>query len=303
MAVPKFEELMRPILEFLRDGAPRDNAALVERVCDHFDLSDAERNELLPSGTQKRISNRVGWAKTHLKHAGLVEAVGHGVVRATSAGASFIDSHEGPIDVKVLDQIPLHAEWSKATRSRASQEHAEDDDKATPEERLEGLVDSLNEQLSAELLAALRSGDAYRFESVVLDVLLALGYGGSRKEAATVTKKSNDEGIDGVINEDRLGLDVIYVQAKRWSEQNSVGRKDVQEFVGALAGKQAHKGVFITTSSFRDSAVEYAKAVQQRVVLIDGAKLAQLMIEHNIGVSVAKVYKVKRLDSDYFEDV
>jgi restriction system protein len=170
----------------------------------------------------------------------------------------------------------------------------------TPEELIEGAVENLRESLRDELLDQLSRVNPYRFEQVVIDLLFAMGYGGSRSEAAKVTKKSGDEGIDGIINEDRLGLDVIYVQAKRW--KNNVGRPDIQSFVGALAGKQAQKGVFITTSSFGPGAVEYAAAVSQKVILIDGSRLADLMIEHGIGVATIRTVAIQRIDSDYFED-
>jgi restriction system protein len=178
-------------------------------------------------------------------------------------------------------------------------EVAEGESTSTPEETIDRALNTITTSLRSELMAQLREIDPYRFEQVVLDVLFAMGYGGSRQEAAQVTRKSNDEGIDGVINEDRLGLDVIYVQAKRW--QNTVGRKEIQSFVGALAGKQASKGVFITTSDFNQNAVEYAGMLSQKVILIDGKRLADLMIEYQIGVSAIRTITLKRIDSDYFE--
>lgn len=161
-------------------------------------------------------------------------------------------------------------------------------------------IDQLTDNLRSELLEQLLSVDPFRFEQVVIDLLFGMGYGGSREEAAQVTKKSGDEGIDGIINEDRLGLDVIYVQAKRW--KGTVGRPDVQGFVGALAGKQAQKGVFITTSSFTSDAIQFVRGLSQKVILIDGVRLADLMIEHNIGVSTTRTIALKRIDSDYFEE-
>lgn len=294
---------MRPILEFASDGEPHGNCELVEHVCAEFQLDDDERRELLPSGTQTRIANRVGWAKSHLKHAGLVRRVGHGVMEVTPSGRELLDRHDGPIHLNVLNEIPAHDEWFRATRENADTEPEEPDAVDTPEERIESLVEALNQQLRSELLTTLRAGDPFRFEQVVLDLLLALGYGGSRKEAATVTKRSNDGGIDGVINDDRLGLEVIYVQAKKWGEEYKVGRTEVQAFVGALAGKQANKGVFITTSGFSTTARDYAAKVQQKIILIDGERLASLMIDHGVGVSDDRVYRIKRVDSDYFEVV
>jgi len=175
-----------------------------------------------------------------------------------------------------------------------------DDD--TPEEQIDGALTELNDTLRAELGDSLKKVDPYRFEQIVIDVLFAMGYGGSREEAAQVTQKSNDGGIDGIINEDRLGLDVIYVQAKRYQAENTIGRKEIQSFVGALAGKQANKGVFITTSDFKKTAKEYAEDVSQKVILINGERLAELMIEYDVGVSPDRVVRLKKIDTDYFEE-
>jgi restriction system protein len=208
------------------------------------------------------------------------------------------------IDRQFLARYPAFEKFATARRTptaapippEASRATAEE----TPDEQIEEAFRELNETLAVELAAQIAKMDPYRFEQLVVDLLFAMGYGGSREEAAKVTKKSGDEGIDGVINEDRLGLDVIYIQAKRWQAQ--VGRKEIQSFVGALAGKQAHKGVFITTSTFSQNAFEYARSVPQKVVLIDGDRLGSLMLEHNIGVSVARTLAIKKIDSDYFEE-
>lgn len=186
-------------------------------------------------------------------------------------------------------------------RERASTEiEREPDMDAPPEEVIASAFNELQAELKQELLGIVRRMNPVRFERLVLDLLLAMGYGGSREEAASTTKISNDEGIDGVINEDRLGLNVIYVQAKRW--QNTVGRKEIQSFVGALAGQQAHKGVFITTSDFADTARSFVKTIAQKIILIDGARLAELMTQHNIGVSCSHAYEIKRIDSNYFDE-
>jgi restriction system protein len=195
--------------------------------------------------------------------------------------------------------------WKRASELKQEARQTQDDSSAsssdgTPEEVIDAAIDAVESNLQSELLEQLATVDPYRFEQVVIDLLFAMGYGGSREEAAKVTRKSNDEGIDGIINEDRLGLDVIYVQAKRW--QGNVGRKDIQSFVGALAGQQANKGVFITTSDFSKSALGYANTVSQKVILINGARLADLMIEHDIGVAIVRTIALKRLDLDYFEE-
>ncbi|MEX2607930.1 MAG: restriction endonuclease [Kiritimatiellia bacterium] len=308
MAVPTWDEMIRPILEAAlgRDITRRDAYAL---MCDHFNLSDSQRQERLPSGGL-RVANRAGWAITHLSKGGLIEKVKRGTYRITERGKEFLDSHPGPVSCQTLKvDVPEYQQaWQEAMELKAEKradevsesEETASESTTTPEEAIDRAVNAITTSLRSELMTQLREIDPYRFEQVVLDVLSAMGYGGSRQEAAEVTKKSNDEGIDGVINEDRLGLDVIYVQAKRW--QNTVGRKEIQSFVGALAGKQAVKGVFITTSDFNRNAMEYAHMVTQKIILIDGKRLADLMIEYQIGVSATRTITLKRLDSDYFED-
>lgn len=308
MAVPTWDEMIRPILEVAqeRDITRRDAYTL---MCDHFDLSDSQRKERLPSGGL-RVANRAGWAITHLSKGGLIAKVKRGTYRITERGKEFLKTHSGPVTHQTLkDDIPEYKKaWREAAEQKAEKrageinelEETESESTTTPEEAIDRAVTSITTSLRSELMTQLREVDPYRFEQVVLDVLFAMGYGGSRQEAAQVTRKSNDEGIDGVINEDRLGLDVIYVQAKRW--QNTVGRKEIQSFVGALAGKQASKGVFITTSDFNANAHEYAQSVSQKVILIDGKRLADLMIEYQIGVSAIRTITLKRLDSDYFDE-
>ena len=225
----------------------------------------------------------------------------------TEKGRGYLANHQGPITDQDLKAIDGYEEaWESAKAKRAIEKAGKSPQKAkeliesvAPDELIDSAVELLQDSLRTELLESLSTIDPFRFEQVVVDLLFAMGYGGSRSEAAQVTKKSNDEGIDGMINEDRLGLDVIYVQAKRW--QNTVGRKEIQSFVGALAGKQATKGVFITTSNYATTATEYAEMVTQKVILIDGPRLADLMIEHDIGVSTARTVRLKRIDSDYFE--
>lgn len=224
----------------------------------------------------------------------------------TEAGKAYLSNHQGPITTEDLKKIDGYVEaWAEASARRQNRERSNSNlstgtETTTPDERIDLAYNELNDSLAEALLENMLEMDPYKFEQLVIDLLFGMGYGGSREEAAKVTKKSNDEGIDGVINEDRLGLDVIYIQAKRW--QHNIGRKEIQSFVGALAGKQATKGVFITTSEFVNTAKEYAEMVSQRVILIDGSRLADLMIEHNIGVSTIRTISIKRLDSDYFEE-
>ena len=300
MAVPDFQSMMLPFLQFAADGKDHDSDEVADYLTTFFKLTYDDRDELLPSGSQTRLNNRIGWCRTHLKQAGLIEAVRRGVFRITKRGLDVLAQKPTALNLKFLDQFPEHLEWFHAERETPEQSITSPAITVTPEEQMGVIAGDLKKKLGSDLLERIKVMNPYRFERVVLDLLLAMGYGGSREEAATVTQKSNDEGIDGLINEDRLGLDCIYVQAKRW--QNSVGRPDIQNFVGALAGKHASKGVFITTSAFVPNAIEYAKSISHRVILIDGVRLAELMIQYNIGVSKGDVYEIKRIDGDYFEE-
>ena len=265
---------------------------------------------MLPSTQSTYVRNRTGWAGFHLRKAGLAELSREATLRITPAGAELLKNPPPRIDRHVLMQFEPFKQFMAeqkqrglaAARTKAAgvAQPASCEEEATPEERIEVAFTELRETLVADLLAKLAAVNPFRFEQVVLDLLVAMGYGGSRKEAAAVMQKTGDEGIDGVINEDRLGLDVIYIQAKRW--KSNVGRPEIQNFVGALAGKKASKGVFITTSSFHDNAIDYAGGLHQKVILIDGRRLAELMIEHGIGVAEEHAYLVKKIDSDYFEE-
>lgn len=305
MATPTWDQLIRPVLE-LACKEPITRQSAQKHVYEVVPMTDAEKEERLKSGNLK-VGNRVGWAMSHLTKAGLIEKVERATYKATSAGLAFLERHKGEaINYQTLKEIDGYVEaWQSASernKKAKKKDHTDGGDNSdnTPEESIDHATEAMESSLRAELLEQLAAVDPYRFEQIVIDLLFAMGYGGSREEAAKVTKKSNDEGIDGVINEDRLGLDVIYVQAKRW--QGNVGRKEIQSFVGALAGQQANKGVFITTSHFVQNAIDYANSVSQKVILIDGARLADLMVEHNIGVSTVRTIALKRLDSDYFED-
>jgi restriction system protein len=303
MPVPDFQSMMLPLLRFAGDGQEHKLRDGIEFIADHFKLSPEDREELLPTGNQTRLDNRVGWARTHLKKAGLLDLVRRGVFLITPRGREVLQQNPPALNLKFLDQFPEHRDWFH--QERAEKENPDRTPPlplpvATPEEQMATIAGGLKQNLASELRERMQAMEPRRFELLVLDVLVAMGYGGSRAEAAEVGKGSGDGGIDGLINEDRLGLDRIYVQAKRW--QNSVGRPEIQNFVGALAGQHAHKGIFITTSEFSAAAREYVKNLPQRVILIDGQRLAELMIEHNIGVARAYAYEVKRVDSDYFEE-
>lgn len=307
MPIPKYDELTWPILELLKDGQPRTTQELAKALADRFALSEEERGARIPSGVQTYIMNRTSWACVDLKAAGLLQRPKRGAWQITADGQRVVNGQPRKLDRHALCEFPSFAEYLANARAKSSAAAAQPVQPAEsveadtpPEERIASAFKRLQAQLKEELLDMVRRMDPVRFERLVLDLLLAMGYGGSREEAASMTKLSNDEGIDGVINEDRLGLDVIYVQAKRW--QNTVGRKEIQSFVGALAGKQAHKGIFITTSDFAETARDYARNIPQKVILLDGDRLADLMIQHNIGVSLSHAYEIKKVDSDYFEE-
>jgi restriction system protein len=306
MAIPKYDEITRPLLGLLADGQEHHLKDLSVAISDHFRLTEDERGALLPSGKSTYVRNRTGWAGFHLKKAELVEATKESTLRITDAGRRYLETNPPKITRAELMKFEPFSSYivqlRKSAQENGSAVKSEDQsaEETTPDERIEQADRELRVSLSTELIERMLKMDPFRFEQLVVDLLFAMGYGGSREEAAQVTKKTGDEGIDGVINEDRLGLDVIYVQAKRWQE--NVGRNEIQSFVGALAGKHAHKGIFITTSGFNQNAIEYARAVPQKVILIDGQRLAELMIEHGIGVTTTRTIALKRIDSDYFEE-
>jgi restriction system protein len=259
----------------------------------------------LPSGTQKKLENRVNWSLYDLFRAGLLQRPLKGKYSISEEGRALLVNPPSRIDRQFLSKYPSFQKFTSTTNkssnsTKAGKNIIDPSEILTPDEQIGNAYRVLNDTLVSELKDQMAKMDPYIFEQLVIDLLFAMGYGGSREEAAKVTKKSADEGIDGVINEDRLGLDVIYVQAKRWKDQ--VGRKEIQSFVGALAGKQANKGVFITTSNFSIHANDYAQSVSQKVILINGTRLAELMIEHNVGVSTDRNIQIKRIDSDYFEE-
>jgi len=292
-----------PFLQCLADGEGKHTSIVQTAIEEALQISEEDKKEMIPSGQSSKVANRVGWARTHLNKAGLIERITWGHYRITDAGKRVLQSPPERIDLKFLNTIPQHLAWRDSPKKEGGSPplpRLKEGTDVPPNERIEEAFAELNSSLASSLLEAMAVMDPGRFEQLVVDLLFAMGYGGSREEAARVTQRSNDEGIDGVINEDRLGLDVIYIQAKRW--KSSVGRPEIQSFVGALAGKQANKGVFITTSTFGPNAVDYAAAVPQKVILINGERLASLMIEHNIGVSTMQTISIKRIDSDYFEE-
>jgi len=305
---PTWDEFLRPLLE-LASEKPFMRRTAVPEIANKYNFSEEIRNYKLKSG-QPQIQNRAGWAMSSLVKAKFIEkhAYEKFTYQITDKGRKYLEEHQGPITDQDLKNLEGYEEaWEEASRQKrlSKPERIKADiglAQSTPDDLIDTAYNELNQSLSEELIESMFAMDPYRFEQLVVDLLFSMGYGGSRSEAAQVTKKSNDEGIDGIINEDRLGLDVIYIQAKRYKRESTIGRKDIQSFVGALAGKQANKGVFITTSGFKNTAIEYAKSVPQKIILIDGARLSDLMIEYNIGVSTVRKVELKRIDSDYFED-
>jgi restriction system protein len=292
---------MRPLLALHEDGNGHSPSELRSRLASEFQLTEEEREERLPSGTQRTFDNRVGWASTYLVQTGLLNRPRRGITVMTERGRDVLRENPERIDLRVLGQFPEFEQFRTARR-RPPVVKPPPDDGATPEEAMEHAYQELRETLAQELLARILSRDDVFFEDLVLDVLLNMGYGGSRREASERIGRTGDGGLDGVIREDRLGLDVIYVQAKRWDPSRPIRRPDIQAFVGALQGARANKGVFLTTSRFTADASEYVERVQPRVVLVDGADLAELMIDHGVGVSRARRYDLQRLDEDYFAD-
>jgi restriction system protein len=307
MSIPDFQMIMLPLLKFASDGQEHSIKETIQNLGQEFKLTESELSELLPSGVQGIFYNRVYWAKAHLKMAGLLENTRRAHFRITNEGKEFLINHPSFINVKVLKSIPAYLTSSKNTKPDKSEDlelstECENETEATltPEENFEYFYQNIKKALAQELLSKIKSLSPSFFEKLVIDLLVHMGYGGSIKDAGKAVGRSGDEGIDGIIKEDKLGLDVIYIQAKRW--EGVVGRPELQKFVGALAGQGARKGIFITTSSFTRDAKEFSPKNETKIVLIDGEQLAEYMIDYNVGVSTISTYKLKKIDGDYFEE-
>ncbi len=298
MAIPDFQRFMLPFLQILGDGEEHTLSEVIETLAEAFGLTEDDRKELLPSGRQAKLDNRVGWTRTHLKKAGLLESVGWGRFRITERGIEVLRSNPPYINMRFLEQFPEFYEFRHSSRQGNKQDEEEEIPDQTPEETLELGYQSLRQALAQDILERVKSCSPRFFERLVVDLLVTMGYGGSREDAGHAIGQSGDEGIDGTINEDRLGLDVVYIQAKRW--ENTVGRPVVQGFAGSLEGQRARKGILITTSQFSHEARDYVNRIEKKIVLIDGEQLAQLMIDYGVGVTEKAVYTVKRIDEDYF---
>jgi restriction system protein len=301
MTIPDFQTIMLPLLQFASDREEHSIHEAVESLAIHFSLADEEKSKLLPSGQQPIFYNRVGWARTYLKKARLIDDPRRGYFRVTNRGKEVLQRNPDRIDMGYLQEFPEYIEFRETTRAPTDMTPVgEDLDELTPEEALEEAYQKIREDLSDKVLKAVINSSPGFFEKLVVELLVKMGYGGSRRDAARAVGGSGDEGIDGIIDEDRLGLDTIYIQAKKWKENSAVGRPEIHKFVGALQGQRAKKGIFITTTRFTDDAKSYASNIEIKVVLIDGKRLANLMIDHNVGVSQQTTYEIKSLDSDYF---
>lgn len=290
---------MSPLLKFSEDNQGHTIREAIDHIAYTFKLTEQDRKEVLPSGSQYIIDNRVGWARTYLKKAGLLESPKRSYFKITSLGLDVLKKNPPIINVKFLEQFPFFIEFRNSKKEKGEEsEESEPSSTQTPQELLEYGYQKIKVDLSQELLSFVQQSSPRFFERLVVELLLAMGYGGSRKDAGQAIGQSGDGGIDGIIKEDKLGLDVIYLQAKRW--ENVVGRPEIQKFVGSLAGERANKGVFITTSWFTNDALEFVKTITHKVILINGEMLTQLMIENNIGVSKVISYDIKKIDSDYF---
>ena len=307
MAVPDYQSVMLPLLQFAaRKGTEISTSEAVEAPAKELGLTEDDLKEMLPSGIQSTFVNRVGWAATYMKKAGLLEATRRGFYQISDRGRDLLKKQPKTINVKQLKQYPEFLEFQQLKGTRSGDKVPDskvtsDVSTATPSEALESAYENLRDELADELLSKLKKISPAFFERVVVELLVKMGYGGSRADAGKAIGRSGDGGIDGIIKEDKLGLGVVYIQAKRW-DNNPVGRPDVMQFAGALQAQRANKGIFITTSRFTDDARSYVSQIGSKIVLIDGEQLTGLMIDHDVGVSTVSLYPVKKVDSDYFEE-
>jgi restriction system protein len=306
MSVPDFQTLMLPVLQAVSSAETVTSADLRHRVSAALSLSSDDLAEMLPSGRQTTFANRVAWANIFLQRAMLIEPVKRGVYRATARGTAVLRTSPPRIDMKFLEQFPEYQEWRHINRTTTSDtngggtaDHAE---ATTPIEAVERAIETINAELRTALLCRVRSISPESFERLMLDLLVAMGYGGGRADMARQTQRSNDDGIDGVIREDPLGLDLVLIQAKRYAPANAVGRPEMQGFVGSLIGNGTSKGIFVTTSTFTTGARDYVARIPNRVILIDGEELARLMIRYDVGVRVTQTFAVKDIDENVFEE-
>ena len=302
MSVPDFQTLMLPSLKALSDGAERPISDVRTRVATSESLSDEDLREMIPSGRQPVFTNRISWAVIHMERAGLVERVGRAVYRLTKEGQRLLRQSPERIDMKVLRRYPEYVAWRSvsATRKASNLEAKSNDSEETPEEALEWAEKEIRKQLEHDVLERILGANPVFLEYVIIKLLIAMGYGGGDEEMGQVTGRSGDDGIDGIIREDALGLDEVYVQAKKYAAGKTVGGSELRNFAGAIDTAGTNKGVFVTTASFTAAARRYVELSPKRIILIDGEELARLMVKNNVGVRAAKCYEVKRIDEDFF---
>lgn len=299
MPVPDFQSMMLPLLKLAADGDVHNIRDAVDKLANSFSLSNEEISSLLPSGSPV-FYNRVGWARTHLKKAGLIEDPRRSYFQITERGRDVLNENPDRIDMRYLRRYPEYVEFCASRETDQAEISVQVLEELTPEEALENAYQRIRKDLSEELLEYVLGSSPGFFEKLVVELLVKMGYGGSQRNAARAVGQRGDEGIDGIIDEDRLGLDTIYVQAKKWKRDSSVGRPEIQRFVGALQGRHAKKGIFISTTRFSDDARKFTRTIDTKVVLIDGSQLTDLMIDYGVGVTTRTSYEIKSLDTDYF---
>jgi len=299
MAIPDYQSIMLPLLKFTGDGKEHSSREAVEYISKLFNIIEDEKRKLLSSGQQPIINNRTGWARTYLKKANLLESTKRSYFKITPLGLEVLKKNPKEINVKFLEQFPEFIKFINLKKTDTEQPKEEIEKYTqTPRELLEMAHGEIKRNLAQELLNTVKNTSPEFFEKLVVDLLTKMGYGGFLPDASEITGKVGDEGIDGRIKEDKLGLDVIYIQAKRWDVP--VGRPEIQKFAGALLGQRSKKGIFITTSIFSNGAKDYAQSIDAKIRLIDGEELAELMIDYDVGVSKIKTFEIKNMDSDYF---
>jgi len=308
MGTPDFQSFFYPFLKMSSDGKEHSLKEVREFMTDYFSLTDEDKAERVPSGTTTKFNNRISWTKSYFTKAKLIENTKRSHFKITKRGLDFFLKFEDKITIKDLKEIEEFKEFSEGIndnnedKNNTSNEIIDGSENQTPLERLEESYLYIQKELADELLDKVKSGTWQFFEDLVIDLMVKMGYGGSRNKADESIKRTSDEGIDGIINEDKLGLDVIYLQAKMWTKKGGVGRPEIQKFVGALHGQRAKKGVFLTTSHFSKQAYDYVEKIDPKVILIDGKMLSNLMIEYGLGTSTVESYQIKRIDLDYFEE-
>lgn len=308
MAVPKYNEFFSPVLRALETGEIKHVSEIRKFALDYLNVSEEDRKAMLPSNTQRLVDNRVNWSITYLRKANLIERVARGKYKITNTGLQVLHEKKDHVELKDLYQFDSFRQFintdtmSEEKKDLSQPSVLEDLQEGTPQDNLNASMEQINKELSANLLSEIMERSSAFFEKMVVQLLLKMGYG-SALEDGFVTGCSGDEGIDGIIREDKLGFSSIYIQAKRWAEDKAIGRPEIQKFVGALAGQGAQKGLFITTGTFTKEARSYVeKQLSTKVVLVDGEKLTKLMIEYNLGVSVETVYTIKKIDTDFFSE-